>query len=164
MPAKDLLVKALASALGLGHLPLAPGTWASAGAAAAYVLLRHLAPDASAVVVGIMLVSAVAVGLLVCPHAMRVYGSSDPRQFVLDEAAGMWLVTLGFPWRSALATAGLSLVAFRLFDVLKPFPIRRVEKLGGPVGVMADDLLAALYAVAALWLLRWAVLDRWLSI
>ncbi len=148
---KDATVRLTCSVLGIGHLPVAPGTWASAAAAGVYLLVRRLAGAAWWVVLGGLLAAAIIVGLLVCPAAERVYGRRDPEQFVLDEFAGLWAVTLGFWWRSPLITAVAAFVAFRIFDVAKPFPLRRLERLPGGWGVMADDVGASLYSIAVLW-------------
>jgi phosphatidylglycerophosphatase A len=153
-------VKAAASALGLGYLPVAPGTWASAGAAAAYYGLRALGDPLSYALLAMLTLLVLALGVGVCPRAMLVYGSKDPRTFVLDEVAGCWLTCLIFQWRGPAETAVAAFVAFRFFDVLKPPPIRRLERIPGAWGVMADDLAAALYAAASLYLVCYGVIDQ----
>lgn len=164
MRLNERAVKMASSALGLGFLPVASGTWASAAAAVVYVVLHRLlvpsgadGPTVPCVVVlaGLFLI-AVALGFMVCPAAQRLYGQRDPRPFVLDELAGQWLTCLLFWWRGPTQTVIAAFVAFRFFDILKPFPIRRIEGLRGAWGVMADDLLAALYAAGTLWALRYA--------
>lgn len=163
MARRGLAVKVVSSGLGLGYLPVAPGTWASAGAALVYWLLHRLSvPHPAAVLAGIFLF-VVAVGMVVCPRAQDAYGEKDPRQFVLDEFAGLWLTCLLFWWRAPLETAAVAFFAFRAFDIVKPFPIRRLEKLPGAWGVMLDDLGAALYAAAALWVVCHGILDRFIS-
>ena len=164
MSAKVSAVKVLASGLGLGYLPLIPGTWASAGAAAIYWLLREqLPPIGVQGAVGALFAAAVVVGLLVCPAAQELYGERDPRRFVLDEMAGLWLTCLLFWWRGPMVTAVAALIGFRVFDGLKPFPVRRLERLAGAWGVMADDLGAAACSAATLWALTRLVLDRVLT-
>ncbi len=153
MKRSDWLVKAASSALGLGYLPLAPGTWASAAAAGAYVLACKWLPPAQCVLaVAGLSVAALCVGLAVCPRACAAYGERDPRRFVLDELAGQWLTCFlllpaGPPGRTAL----LGFATFRLFDVAKPSPIRSLEKLPGAWGVMVDDLAAAAYSAIVVW-------------
>jgi len=147
--------------LGLGHLPVAPGTWASAAAVLVWWLLRSSLPPAAARALLVWLMAvALALGLALGPAAERAYGRGDPRQFVLDELAGQWLTCLLFWWRGSAVTAVAAFVAFRLFDISKPFPIRRLERLAGGWGIMADDLAAAVYAAAALWVLSRVVLNR----
>ena len=160
MAERDRAVKLAASALGLGHLPVAPGTWASAGAAAVYLLLRGLGDPVSYSLLAVLTAAVIGLGIGVCPRAVEVYGSADPRRFVLDEVAGYWLTCLLFHWRGPVATALAAFVAFRFFDVLKPFPIRRLERIPGAWGVMLDDLAAALYAAAALYVICYGVVDR----
>jgi phosphatidylglycerophosphatase A len=154
------IVRGVASVMGLGHLPLAPGTWASAAAAAAYWLARSRLGPAGLGLIALGFVVAVVACVLVCPAAERAYGNRDPRQLVIDEVAGCWLTCLLFWWRGPAETAVAAFVAFRVFDVTKVFPIRRLEKLPGGWGVVLDDLGAALYAAAALWPLCYGVLEE----
>ena len=163
MPDRDIGVKLTASALGLGHLPLAPGTWASAGAAVAYLWLRSLGDPLSYGLLAVLTAAVIGLGIGVCPRAIEVYESKDPRHFVLDEVAGYWLTCLFFHWRGPMATALAAFVAFRFFDVLKPYPIRRLERVPGAWGVMVDDLAAAVYAAASLYVVCYGVLDRFVG-
>ena len=156
----DRAVKLAASALGLGHLPLAPGTWASAGAAVVYLLLRGLGDPISYGLLAVLAAAVIVLGIGVCPRAIEVYGSKDPRSFVLDEAAGYWLTCLLFHWRGPWETALAAFIAFRFFDVLKPFPIRWLERIPGAWGVMVDDLAAAVYAAVLLYAACYGVVDR----
>ena len=145
--------------LGLGYLPVAPGTWGSAGAALVYLALRQ-APlwVATGGLVLLTLLSLV-VGVKICPWAENHYGAKDPSAFVLDEAAGYWLGCLLFWWHSPLASAIAVFVAFRIFDVLKPFPVSRLEELPAGWGVMLDDLCAAVYSALLLWPVCFFVID-----
>jgi phosphatidylglycerophosphatase A len=153
-------VKAVASGLGLGYLPMFPGTWASAAAGVMYYLLRQLPAPSWQAALGAAFGAAVVAGLLICPAAQAAFGEHDPRRFVLDEMAGVWLTCLLFWWRGPLATAVAAFLAFRILDGLKPFPIRRLEKLPGAWGVMADDLGAAVLSALALWVVCYGLLDR----
>jgi phosphatidylglycerophosphatase A len=90
----------------------------------------------------------------------RYFGGIDPGPIVLDEVVGM-LITLAFiPVGVTGAIAGFLL--FRVFDIIKPFPARRFERLHGGLGVMADDAMAAVYANVALRLAIWAA-PEWLG-
>ena len=146
MKAEDRLRKLTVTACGLGMLPLCPGTWTSAASAVVWALLIDTGrPWAVA-------------GVALAPWAEKAFAREDPRPFVLDEVAGQWLTCLAFGWQgeNVWLNAGVAFVAFRLFDVVKPPPIRRVEKLPARWGVMLDDVVAALYAAALLWVaLRW---------
>ncbi len=91
------------------------------------------------------------VGIPLCAAGARHYESKDPSRVVFDEIAVYPLV---FVLTSLTWTSGvMGFLLFRLFDVLKPWPIKRFEKLPGGLGIMADDLIAALYAMLALRLL-----------
>jgi len=156
---KALAVKVVSSGFGLGYLPVAPGTWASAAAATLYWMFR-CCPGAPGLlpVASLCMISAVT-GIVIGREAEEAYGRRDPGHFVLDEMAGCWLTCLLFWWRTPLATAVAAFVAFRVFDIAKPFPIRRLEKLPHGWGVMSDDLVAGLYAAATLWVVCYAVID-----
>lgn len=136
---------------GIGYVPLAPGTAGSLAGLAAYGLLR-MAGGGWIELAALAVV--VAAGVWASSAAERRLGRTDPGVIVIDEVAGMLLTLLWVPVTWAGALAGFAL--FRLFDVVKPFPVRRTERLGGGWGVMADDLAAAVYAQAALRLLAWA--------
>ncbi len=163
MRADKALVKAAGSALGLGHLPIAPGSWAAGGAAALYVALRWLGLPAWRTWLALLFAAVTLAGIALAPIAEKVYRQEDPRPFVLDEVAGMWLACLLFWWRGPVWTAAAAFLAFRVFDVLKPPPLRRLEKLPGGWGVMADDLGAALYSALLLWPLCYRVVDPLLA-
>src|SRR5437899_1494764 len=81
-------------------------------------------------------------------RAERLLGAKDPGAIVIDEVAGMTLTVLPFPPTVAVLAVGL--VLFRIFDIIKPFPARASERAVGGIGVMVDDLIAALYALAVI--------------
>ncbi|RZP29279.1 phosphatidylglycerophosphatase A, partial [bacterium] len=85
--------------------------------------------------------------------AERHYRREDPGEIVIDEVAGMMLTLLWLPsgWMPFL----VGFLAFRFFDIVKPFPARLAERLPGGVGVMADDLVAGLYGYASVWTVLW---------
>ena len=149
----DRLALGLATLGPLGHMPQAPGTWASAAAvlAAPFLFLPLEPPFRIAVLAAIFLA-----GTWAATRAERALGATDPGCVVIDELLGMWITLAPFNflrWWQILAALAL----FRLLDIAKPWPIRRLEKgLPGGLGVMADDALAGLLAAAGVWLLRWA--------
>ena len=159
----------LASCFGLGWLPLAPGTWGSVPPVVVFILMQHFKVAASSVVVTML--SLALVGCIVCvscaPSSITATGKKDPREVVADEFAAQ-AVTLVFA-ATAIGTlryplwviAGGSFVLFRLLDIVKPWPIRRFEKLPEGWGVLADDLLAGIYA--GIILLACLRLWSWLS-
>lgn len=130
---------AFATGLGIGYVPFAPGTFGSA----AGLLVWALLPQSPTVQVGAITVLFI-VGAWSGTVAERHFRTTDPAPVVIDEVMGM-LVTLVFnPVGVGGAAAGFLL--FRLFDVVKPFPANRLERLPGGLGVMADDFMAAIYA------------------
>ncbi|REJ71923.1 MAG: phosphatidylglycerophosphatase A [Planctomycetota bacterium] len=143
----DWLLVAVATGFGVGLAPFAPGTWGSLlGLPLVWGLqAAHLTPLAvTAASIGVVLL-----GVAACNAACRHYGRKDPSQVVIDEIAAFPLVfaATSIDWR----TATLGFLLFRVFDIWKPYPIRRFEQLPGGWGVMADDLIAALFAGGILW-------------
>ena len=140
----------LATCFGVGRIPIASGTFGSAVALPfgfGLVLLSWKAVAIASAVAAI-------IGIWACgAHAKRV-GILDPSECVLDEVAGQWLALLpiaiyfrGHDWRPYV----MSFFLFRLFDVLKPWPLSAAERLPGGLGVMADDILAGLIAAGILY-------------
>jgi len=136
-----VLVRLLGSCFGLGLIPKAPGTFGTLGG----VAIAWFLPDQRALLLTTLVVTVVGVGLATL--AEKHVGGTDPQWFVLDEVAGYLAVLIGLPFHEPWLLAA-AFVAFRLFDITKPWPIRKFEKLPGGWGVMADDLVAAFYAYA----------------
>ncbi len=140
----------IAFGLGTGLAPKAPGTVGTLLALPLAWLTLPLAVEWR-LLVAVFLIGA---GVWLCGEAARRIGVHDHPGIVFDEVAGMYLVLLVAPltvWGWALAF-GL----FRLFDIWKPWPIRDLDhRLHGGVGIMLDDLVAALYAALLLGLYRW---------
>lgn len=138
----------VATAGGLGRIPLAPGTVGSlVGAALCVPLLRlgwpvHLA--AAAALCG--------VAVAVAGKAAAELGEPDPPRVIIDEIAGMCVAMVALPlqWHDV----GAVFLLFRLFDVVKPAPIPRLERLGGGLGIVADDVAAGALARVTWWLLQ----------
>lgn len=131
----------LAFGLGSGLLPVAPGTWGSLLA----VGIFWLVPPLPIAVQLTALVAAFAAGCVICGVSARRLGVHDHGGIVLDEIVAMLLVLCVTP-----RTAGWTLAAFllfRFFDVVKPWPIREADhRIPGGLGIMLDDVLAAVYA------------------
>lgn len=149
----DRVAIAVATAGGAGFLPRAPGTAGSAAGVAVYLAIGGL--EAGAYYPHAIIFFLV-VGTWASHRVESLYGH-DSRRIVIDEVIGQMItfvtVTGGFPLPALQVLAGFAL--FRLFDITKPFPLRRLERFGGGVGVIADDVGAGLYALAALTLLRY---------
>lgn len=136
-----------------GYVPLAPGTVASAAAIAiAWVVHNYtgLPGTAFGFFAAILAIPAVwAAGVV----ANQV-GKKDPNLVVVDEVVGQWVTLAGavqLNWKSWL----IALVLFRVLDVWKPPPIRRLEELPGGLGIVADDALAGVYGAVALFAAGW---------
>jgi len=144
------LAKGLATVFGAGFFPVAPGTFASLLAALGFrFAFSGLAPIAYAsLVCGIILL-----GTWASSRTARLVGQKDPRRVVIDEVAGQLVALAAAPAEWPWVVAGF--VLFRFFDILKPFPIRRLEALPGGWGIMADDVLAGLYAALLLQAWLW---------
>lgn len=137
---------------GLGRAPFAPGTVASLAALPFAWLLVYYGGNLA--LLGATLAAAI-VGTWACDEYARRTNAIDPSECVADELAGQWL-TFAF---APLSLAGLVLafLLFRLFDVLKPWPISLAERLEGGLGIMADDIVAAVMAGLLLIAIRAAV-------
>lgn len=143
---RSFLRQAMATFAGVGFIPVAPGTAASLVVCLLYkFVLFHLSWWAYS---GLFLLACV-LGLAASTGESRKLGQDDPRRIVIDEVCGQLvaLVAVSPGWEAL----GLSFLLFRFFDIVKPFPIRKTEKLPGGWGIMADDLLAG--AMARLLLL-----------
>lgn len=136
---------ALATVAGLGRFPIAPGT---AGSAAGLLLAWSLWSLAGPLAVAGGALAVTVVGIWAADATARHYGEGDPSRVVIDEVAGQMVGLLWLPPSLPVLAAGFLL--FRLFDIMKPFPVRRLEKLPGGLGIVADDLAAGLYTVLLL--------------
>lgn len=120
----------------IGRVPIAPGTAGAAAGLVAFLLTRNL-PGSLPVV---LFVVAVAVGLWAGARHARDLRQPDPRSVVVDEFCGMWLALVGT--NPSVLVMAAAFVAFRFLDIVKPPPVRQVERLPGGIGIMADDLVA----------------------
>jgi phosphatidylglycerophosphatase A len=155
---KDRLCLVFASACYIGFIPGAPGTYASLATTIIFFMVYRFAGGIPPALHMSALCLISLAGILASAAINRRTGHEDPSFIVIDEVAGQLLTFLFLPfsWLNLI----LGFIAFRTFDMWKPFPIRKLESLGGGVGVMADDLLAGVYANALLHLLNFIVLSR----
>ena len=149
-----------ATCFGLGRLPVAPGTWGSLPPAIVFALMCHF--RASPAIMSIAMAALALVGSVVCvqfaPAAIAATGKDDPGEVVADEFAGQAITFLASPFLAmGAASAGqiwgvtaAGFVLFRVFDIAKPWPIRKLENLPEGWGILADDLLAGVFAWIAL--------------
>ena len=137
----DKPVLFLATGCFVGYVPVAPGTFGSAVAIPLCYLLTGWPLRVGAPAVGLFIV----VAIWVAGRAESLLGSTDPGCIVIDEIAGMLVTFLAVPLTPAAALTGFLL--FRGFDIIKPFPIRRVEaRLSGGAGIVLDDVVAGAFA------------------
>ncbi len=133
----------MATAFGVGYAPIAPGTFGSAVG-----LLIWFALPPSPLVQAAVVVAIFAVGCWSGSVAERHFGRTDPGHVVIDEVAGMLVTLFLVPAGWIGAIGGFFL--FRISDVIKPYPANRLEALPGGIGIMADDIMAGIYANLAL--------------
>jgi phosphatidylglycerophosphatase A len=141
----------IASAAGLGYAPIAPGTVGSAAGVLIFFLTSHWSlPTQVLLALGVT-----AVGVWASSVAAGHFGRSDPSQVVVDEVAGQLITLLGTgaTWKGAI----IGFLLFRVFDIVKPWPANKLEALHGGWGIMADDVMAAIYACAILHGIIWLV-------
>lgn len=125
----------------VGLAPVAPGTW---GAAVGVCLLLLVRLAAAPALEALLLAVVLAGGVWSATLAERRYGRRDPGAIVIDEVAGMLITLFWIPVTGIGLLAGFA--AFRVFDIVKPFPVGAAERLPAGWGVMADDVMAGLYA------------------
>jgi phosphatidylglycerophosphatase A len=136
----------VASVCGLGYIPIASGTFGSGAGLFLWILMPR-----SALLQLFVLSLVFVIGSWSGSVAEEHFGRTDPGQVVIDEVLGMLITLFMNPvgWRGAL----IGFLLFRVFDVIKPYPADRFERLPGGVGIMADDAMAGIYANLALRLL-----------
>jgi len=141
MPAlTDRFALVVASGFGSGYSPVAPGT---AGSLVGLLLWWPLSYAPAGVAVAAV-AAVTALGIWAGDRTARRLGLKDPGLVVVDEIAGMWVTLLFLPFTPVSAAVGF--FAFRAMDVFKPWPARRFEAFPGGWGIMADDLMAGIYA------------------
>jgi phosphatidylglycerophosphatase A len=142
---------AIATFFGIGRLRPGPGSWASATTVLLWWALASVLPPAARTPLAIAIV--VVVTLIGIPAATRVSrgaGIKDPQFVVIDEVAGQLVALIAVPlaWKTFLA----GFILFRVFDILKPPPVRQLEALPEGTGIVLDDVAAGLYALGSMHL------------
>ncbi len=152
---------AFLTVLGLGRLRPAPGTWTSAAAVCFCLgmLWSRVSPQAITIAMLVLVVVFSVACVALGRWAEKHFGRSDPSEIVADEVAGQALALLVLPWQAPgdgnlwnLAMAGTAFAAFRFFDILKPPPIRQIQRAPAGWGILLDDLLAGAAALAVVQL------------
>ena len=136
----------IATCAHVGYAPFAPGTWGSAVGLLVYYLVRVQGSTAiELAVIAVMMV----IGLWAATEAEHHFGGIDPGPVVIDEVIGMLITLALHPVNVFGAVVGF--LIFRLLDVVKPWPARRLELLPGGFGVVLDDAMAGVYGNLLMW-------------
>jgi len=141
-----------ATFFGIGTLGPGPGTWGSAAAVLIWwAAAQGLSPNIQSLVLAAMSATAIAAGIPAATRVARASGRKDPGFVVIDEVAGQWITLLFVPvtWKTLLA----AFILFRGFDIVKPPPVRQLERLPEGTGIVVDDVAAGLYALLVMQLL-----------
>jgi phosphatidylglycerophosphatase A len=150
----SLLARLIATWFGCGYFPNGPGTIGSLGAIAVAIPLVVYAewlPRGFAILGLVMLLPAI----WAANRMARDTGSKDPQVVVVDEVVGQWVTLAGAPNLTQWKWWFAAFVLFRAFDILKPPPVRALEKLSGGIGIVFDDVMAGIYAGLVLALFGW---------
>jgi phosphatidylglycerophosphatase A len=143
---------AVATFFGIGNLRPGPGTWGSLAAALIwYGASRVITADLQPAVLAAMIIIAIAVGIPAATAISRASGTKDPQNVVIDEVAGQWITLLVAPVSCKTVLVGF--ILFRGFDILKPPPVRQLERLPEGIGIVVDDVAAGVYALIVMQLL-----------
>lgn len=149
---KNFLIKTCSSVFGLGYMPVAPGTFGTLGAFILWlVFFRYL--DRSSFMVALVLI--IFFSCYIAELASKIYKAKDPQKIVIDELCG-FLVAVSFSGRSLLMGL-LGFALFRLFDILKPWPVKKFESLPGGLGIVMDDVMAGVYGAFVLGIVSYFI-------
>ncbi len=137
---------------GIGRIRPGPGTWASAVTVLLWAIIASQIPNSlrAMTVLGLALL-VIAVGIPAATAVSRASQAKDPQFVVIDEVAGQLIALIAVPldWKTFLA----GFILFRAFDIVKPPPVRQIEKLPEGSGIVFDDVAAGIYALAVMQLL-----------
>jgi phosphatidylglycerophosphatase A len=141
----------VATFFGLGWLRPGPGTWGSLATVLLWGLLSRVIEPRFQLLTAVLLVFlTIAAGIPAATRVAVAYGKKDPQFVVIDEVAGQLITLIAAPvsWKSLL----LGFILFRGFDIVKPPPIRQLERLPQGAGIVLDDVAAGLFALAVMQL------------
>jgi phosphatidylglycerophosphatase A len=140
MKFRERAVLFVATGFFIGTVPFAPGTFGSLIGLPVCFLLSHLNLLESVICILVFILFAMGIA----SAAEKIIKQRDPGQIVIDEIAGLMVTFAGLPFNLKTVLAGF--IIFRVFDILKPFPIRMLERrVGGGSGIVLDDVLAGVY-------------------
>lgn len=144
----------VATFFGAGRMKPGPGTWGSIATILVWTAIAWQLPVSYRTPVAILIsLTVIAIGIPAATAVARAAGRKDPQWVVIDETAGQLIALIGVPlaWKTFLA----GLILFRVFDILKPPPVRQLERLPEGTGIVMDDVAAGLYALGIMHLLLW---------
>ena len=140
-----------ATLFGIGRLRPGPDTWASLATVGAWSALAYrISPSARVPIAVALALAAILIGIPAATVVSRVSGAKDPQFVVIDEVAGQLIALIGAPlgWKSFLT----GFILFRIFDIVKPPPVRQIEGLPEGAGIVLDDVAAGVYALIGMHL------------
>jgi phosphatidylglycerophosphatase A len=146
--------KAVATALFLGYFPWAPGTMGSALVVAAlWFISYHTHCTLTPAVWWIAGIALTALSMIAASRPQEAFRNDDPRQVIIDECAGQFITFFFLPLTLNVLILGFLL--FRFFDIVKPYPIYKMEELEGGLGITMDDVVAGVFANVSLMAVLW---------
>src|SRR5579862_5371787 len=151
-PRAPLWSTLIATFFGIGYMKPGPGTWGSAAGLLLWAALAYRLPASARTLTVIILAGVVTlIGIPAASQVARAFTRKDPQFVVIDEVAGQLITLIAAPltWKTFLA----GFILFRAFDIVKPPPVRQLEKLPEGTGIVLDDVAAGLYALAVMQLL-----------
>lgn len=157
---RSRLLGAWVTAGGLGYAPFAKGTFGTLAGIAVAALIGYGAPQYYLWLTLAAAAVAAVGGAAAGKWAEQRYGRKDPGQFVMDEVAG-YLVTVAWPVFPGWTHLFVGFFFFRAFDIIKPFPCRRLEKVPHGWGIMLDDLMAGVYSLILVMACRYFFAEQW---
>jgi len=151
-PRAPLWATLVATFFGIGRLHPGPGTWASAATVLIWAAVAHQLSPALRTPVAVAVATLVTlIGIPAATRVARASAAKDPQFVVIDEVAGQLIALIAVPlaWKTFLA----GLILFRAFDIVKPPPVRQLERLPEGAGIVLDDVAAGIFALLAMHLL-----------
>ncbi len=133
----------IATFFGIGNIPIAPGTAASFVTAGVLFLVFPYLNSFIPIIISLIIIFFI--GIPAATYSEIHFNKKDPRNCVIDEVVGQLIALLFVPHNYIFYI--ISFFAFRFFDIIKPYPIRKLEKIGKGTGIMLDDVLAGIYAL-----------------
>jgi phosphatidylglycerophosphatase A len=146
----------VSSGFGSGYAPKAPGTFGTVAAAVVWLALSWAGALASVEAQWACAVVTIVLGTLAIRLSLGANSAKDPQWIVIDEWAGLFVALVGVNWRVGWQVL-LAVILFRIFDISKVGPIRSAERLPGAVGIMADDVVAGVFALLGMIAARYVV-------